>query len=363
WIFIGSILMYSKELKKITIPLVLFFFCSGLVYLVPHLGDIITFGHPFNQNIAQLWPGEQQTENEFYLHLYPDPYTYFYDREYFDEKMLAQMRDIPLLDRIQKYKILINFDVGSHNILTKIGNGIWLQFQMVPGLFHQENFGGAIIWIFIIPGMVFLWRNNRKLLIILSGTFLSSEFIIRFVMHYSRNHYMDIGWVFTLFAAIGLCIVANSLSKSGIFSKKTSMAVLSILLFIQLVQGNRILLSNQYRNTRTEALRLLSSSLEEIPQDAVVASGISASNAKQVAFLSNRTIALFAPETVEHLIEDNELLNAFKIYGVTHVIGYNNIITSEIQNQIPLIQIIHASGESVPVEVTTFQRFLIHLIR
>ncbi len=363
WILVGSVWTYRKNLNEVAVSLLLFFVCAGGVYVLPYMGDIARDGYPSNQNLTRFWPGDQPIQNDFYLHLYPDPYTFFFDKDHYDADTLAALPHASFLERVQKYKILINFEVGSIGLLTTVANGLWLFAGVIPNLFQQEHLGGAALWLFIVPGLILLWRKNTKLCVFLIGLFLSSEFVVRFVMHYARNHLMDTGWIFALFAALGVVAIADALSEKKIFSPKTASVFVTLFLAMQLVQANRVLLANQYRHAMTADVRIASAALASLPEDSVIASGYSSSINQQLAFLSDRTIAPFASETVERLVRNKSLSEAFQTYRVTHVIAYDAELTDKIELQTPSVEKVVLTDEPTDFSVSTFQRFLLHLFR
>ncbi|MBI4129516.1 glycosyltransferase family 39 protein, partial [Candidatus Peregrinibacteria bacterium] len=78
WLVCGYLWEHRMQWKRALVGVLLFAAASGGMYFSPYVRDIRTLGYPANQNLARIWPGAHELSNEIYLHLYPDPYTYFY---------------------------------------------------------------------------------------------------------------------------------------------------------------------------------------------------------------------------------------------------------------------------------------------
>lgn len=342
----------------------MFLLIAFSMYCLPYIGDIAVHGYPANQNLAQVWPGDQVVQEDFYLHLYPDPYTYFFDRERYDGQLLEQLPQLSTLERIQKYKILLNFGVGEFSQMVVLGNGLWLFAGAIPAFFQQELMGGVFLWLFIIPGAIFLWRKERHMALALFGLVLSSELLIRFILHYARGHLMDYGWALALCAAFGVAVISDKLSAS---SKKVSSNVLSgIIVFViavQLVQANRVWIPRMYKGSQVPTLKAVSAHIHSLPRESVVALGVGPTRSEQIAYLSNRTVVPFAPSTIFHLSEQGTLNDVFDQYGVTHVYGYPDDLTMDLKRAVRSVEVIPVPTKRASISSTPFLRYLLHLVR
>lgn len=363
--FVGFyIWTYRSSLQKQILPAALFLVCAFGMYMLPYVGDIAKQGYPANQNLAHLWPGEQTINQDFYLHLYPDPYTYFFDREAYDAKLVEELPQLSLLERIQKYKILLNFNIGNFGPIVVLGNGLWLFANAIPRFFQQELIGGAILWLFILPGVFVLWKKQKQFTIALVGLVASTELLIRFVLHYSRDHLMDYGWVLALFAAVGVVSISGHLSSSMRRMSATTIAVIiSLGLSVQLVQANRVWLPRQYARSHVAEVKAVSAEMKTLSEDSVVALGVSSSLSEQIAYLSEATVVPFSVETIEKLNENGSLPDVFEQYGVTHVYGYSEDVNAIIKQNIRSIGVIAQPESQEAVPSTPFLRFILNLIK
>lgn len=359
WAFWGN--------RKRAAAMVSVFVCSAaLIYFLPYLGDIRTYGYPVNQNLARLWPGAKEVREDFYLHLYPDPYTYFFDRERFDKELLLRLPMMSSIERVQTEKILINFDVGTPDVLRRIANGLWLFLGQIPSFFQQDTVGGVVLWLFILPGAMALIATQRFLAISLIGLILFTEVIIRFVFHYQRDHLMDTGWALALFAAVGIAAVADGLAVAW---KRASSGMLTFLIIsvlaLALVQTNRVRFARLYSRTLVPDTVAAAEILRQTPdKSAVIALPLGPNLLEQLAVLSDRSVVLFAPETVERLLDERQLKEVFAQYGVTHVMRYDTELMRRMQRTVPSLTLLEDQPVGpVSPPVTPSLRFLLHLIR
>ena len=365
WFIICAVWLSWGNVRKQLLTIGVFGACALVPYIVPYVGDIQTLGYPVNQNLARVWPGGEEIGNEIYLHLYPDPYTYHFDRERFEKDLLARVETLSTLERLQYQKILLNFDVGQPGMRAKILNGTWLFVGSIPSYFQQDTMGGLALWLFILPGIVFLWRRDRRFAITLLGLLLFTELGIRYVLHFNREHLMDVGWVLALFAGIGVASIADAFAKSG---KKYSAVFLSLAITIlvagQLLQVNRTRFARIYTNTAVQQTLAVSYEFALLPEDAMVATAEGSSRISQMAYLSGRSLVPFAEETVEKLIAERKLASAFQQYGITHAYGYSNSLGGRMRQAVPSLKTVSSPkvGQTSPA-VSPMLRWLLHLVR
>lgn len=363
WYVVVYLWMERAHLRRAVSGIVIFGIASGAMYLLPYVGDISRYGYPVNQNLARLWPGAEEVRDEIYLHLYPDPYTYLFDKERFDHDFLAKVQKLPPLQRMQTQKILVNFGVGSPGFIMKTVDGLWLFLNNLPSLLFQDTVGGIILWLFIVPGLLFLWQKDRRMTLLLCGLFLSSEFIIRFVLHYARDHVMDFGWILALLAGIGVSSISDQFCAA---QKKISSVVLSglvtIVLVLQLLQANRVLFARLYQKSSTPDTIAIAAAMKDLPDDAIVALPLHPTQVLQVAELGNRSIVLFAPETVEQLRNEGKFRDVFRQYGITHILRYSDTQSRVMQRAFPRLRTVSVP-EARSLTVTPFLQYLLHKIR
>lgn len=366
WLVCGYLWEHRTQWKRALPGVLLFAAAAGGMYLLPYARDIRTLGYPVNQNLARIWPGAQEMGNEIYLHLYPDPYTYFSDRAAFERRLLDGLSGLTPLERLQKEKILLNFGIGRQSLLRSFGNGLWLFLGAIPSFFHQATVGGVVLWLFLIPGVLTVWRRERRLAVHAIGLVASSFFVISFVLHFSREHLMDVSWVLAFFAAVGIAAVSDALARAW---KKVSAlrlsAAITVVVALHLLQADRIETGRLFRASVVPRTLAVASALGTLPTGAAIAVPGHANPAQQYALLSNRTIALFQEETIGRLLDDGKLQEAFRLYGVTHAALYPPALGRRMRAAVPGLALV--SLESIPAvhgqKPSAFLRWLLHVLR
>lgn len=366
WLVCGYLWEHRAQWKRALVGVLLFAAASGGVYMLPYARDIRALGYPANQNLARIWPGAHELRNEIYLHLYPDPYTYFSDRAAFERRLLDGLPGLPPLERLQKEKILLNFSLGRKSSLRSLGNGLWLFLGTLPSFFHQATVGGAMLWLFLIPGFIAVWKRERRIALHAVGLIVSSFFIISFVLHFSREHLMDVSWVLAFFAAAGVVVVSDALARSWKRWSSTALSsVMTIFLALHLLQVDRIETGRLFRASIVPRTLAVVSAIEKLPMDATIAVSGHANLAQQYAFLSDRSVVLFQEETIGHLLDDGTLRAAFASYGVTHAALYPLALGRRMRAAAPGLVLLPA--EDVPVagdpKPSALLRWLLHVLR
>lgn len=364
--FLGAYLWLEREeWRRAVLCAVLFLACVGVVYLLPYIGDMQRYGYPVNQNLARMWPGRQEIQNEIYLHLYPDPYTYYFDRERFEADYLERVKKLPLLERLGEQKVILNFGLGEPSILRFLGNGLWMFVNSIPSFFHQSTVGGFILWLFIIPGVFVLWREERPLFGLALGLILTTYLIIRFVLQYEREHLMDVAWILAPIAAVGVTTLSQALAtKFPRFTSSTVSLFLLSVVSLHLLQMNRLEFARRYRDPPIARVLAAASSIKNTPAGAVIAVAPHLWSNAAVSYLTGRTIAFFREETLDRLVAEKKLDEAFDRYGVTHIIGYGSDATQKMKKALPKLQVLEVpSQESLRRPLTPLQKYLLHLVR
>ncbi len=366
WLVCGYLWEHRTRWKRAVAGVFLFGAASGCLYLLPYAGDIRTPGYPVNQNLARVWPGAEEIGNEIYLHLYPDPYTYFSDREGFERRYLDGLSLLTPLERVQKEKILLNFGLGRQSALRSIGNGFWLLLGDIPSFFQQATVGGAVLWLFLIPGLLAIWQRKRRLAVHAIGLVASAFFIITFVLHFSREHLMDVSWILAFFTAVGVASVGDALVRvrRG-WSSTTLSSIITVILALHLLQVDRIETGRLFRSSIVPRTLAVASAMEALPAGVIIAVPGHANLAQQYAFLSDRSITIFQEETIGRLLGEGKLRTVFATYGVTHAALYPDTLGRRMRAAVPGLVLlpeedVPAAGGSKP---SALLRWLLHILR
>ncbi|MDA1208672.1 MAG: hypothetical protein O2904_01420 [bacterium] len=359
WFCIGYYWAHRTDMKKVIIGIAVFGIAALVVYLILYIGDIRTLGYPVNHNLAAFWPGASEVREGFYLHAYPDPYTYFFAREAYDQTLLSQFTELTRIQQYQQYKSFINFGIGDIGVIGIVLNGLWLFVGSIPELFQQEHIGGAVLWLFILPGFLILRRDRRVLSLQIVGLIVSAEVIMRFFLHYGRNHLMDYGWILALLAAIGIAGIADK----GLQHSKKIVTMIVLVLVVQLVQANRTIFARRYDHPSVSYVVAVSDAINLLDKDAVIALGIGPTQVTQVAQLSHATVVPFAEKTVAALLDEKKVSEAFETYGITHVYGYGEDTLRRVRFQTRSIESLDVDVGTQSKSISPIVTWLLHVIR
>ncbi|MFA7681910.1 MAG: glycosyltransferase family 39 protein [Candidatus Peribacteraceae bacterium] len=293
-------------------------------------------------------------------HIYPDEYIFMHYRDEYDATIKERVADESFFGQQEDRHYRLIFGVGDFNIIDKITTGTWLFLNSLSSLVMQETIGGAFLWLFILPGIVILWKRNRALLLYILGLWLSMEFFVRFVLNFGRLHLNDIGWVLALFAGVGASFIVATLTREWAPKRSAILAVvMALIISLQLIQANRKLLAFHYSRSYVPEVYAAAEALQSVPGDAIVANP----RRSELFFFSPHTSVNIHAPTIDFLAERGELAKPFIFYGVTHILGYNQEQTRQIIQAVPEIKVVSLPAEPPAISVTPFIRYLLHLVR
>jgi len=358
WFIAAYVWQERRHWKRAFVEVGLFCLIVYIAFALPLLPNALQGGMSLTQRIEVFLPSlEDRTPGEG--HLYPDEYTYTYHREEFNELIKQRVEQSSFLERQMDQHYRLIFGVGDMNFFVGVLNGFWLFANILPPLFLQDTVGGVFLWLFIIPGIVFLYRHRRRLLWQLLGLWLSMEFLLRFILHFGRDHLIDVGWMIALFAALGIVSLGTALQKQ---SKRLSLTAISIIVIIivsaQLTQANRKLFARLYTRSTVPEIYAAIEALKDIPADSIVANP----RRRELFYFSDRKPVTIHDGTIDYLAGEGRLREPFEYYGVTHILGYTEERTRKITGVVRGIEVVTLPpSKSVPL--TPFIRLLLHVVR
>lgn len=358
WFICAYVWVERRRLLRVGAEVCIFLAVTYVCFTLPLLLNAMHTQGTFMERAAVLLPSLARTVPTP-GHLYPDDYTYTFERPAFDERLRERMKTSSFLVRQQNAKMLYHYGVTQSSIVTRLKNSVWLFLNVLPALFMEDTIGGPFLWLFIIPGIVALARERRRFLVLLGGLWLSMELLLRFFFVFGRDHLMDVGWILALLAAVGVVVFVESLHIQW---RRPSLFVLTIgvavLMGAQLVTSNRKQFARLYAHSEVPEMYTAAEALATIPKDAVVAHP----RKHHLFTFSDRTNVNINGGTVDWLSEEGRLVAPFQYYGVTHVIGYDEEQTKKILAVVPRVKVIPlAKGKGVAV--TPFMQYLLHIVR
>lgn len=331
--------------------------CSYVAFVLPLLPNALQPNMSVTARIASFLPFEENLMQP--EELYGDDYAYAFLKPEFDERMAKQAASDSFIERRDNENFRINYGVGTFGFFHVILNSAWLFLNAMAGLFMQETIGGMFLWLFLIPGFVTLYRTRKTRLFQLLGLWLSMEFILRFVFHYTRIHLMDVGWIVAIIAAAGVIAIADSMRVAARSVRTGAIAgVIVLIASIQLIQANRSYLAKEYAHSGLPRAYAAVQSLDALPAEAIIAQP----RDENLMAFADRTPIVLSNATIDVLIEKGTLADPFRRYGITHIIGYDDGRTAAIQRAVPDVAVLPIDKDAT-VPLTPFVRYLLNVIR
>ncbi len=360
WVCCAFLWIFRRSWKKAALAAFLFGAFSVVGYLSPLLVPVLHANGSLKDRAA-LFVSSIGSRDSGLNHLYPDDWTYQFDRTAYDKILLDKAQNGSFLDRRADESYLMLFGVEKTTLLGRLKAGTWSFVNQIPSLIFPETVGGAFLWLFIIPGIVVLWRKHRPLMLFYLGSILWMEVVVRFVLLYTRSHLMDVGWGLAIFAGAGVMALAPVLHREWKKWAAGALVVLmAFLIGLQLVQANRKDFASYYTKSPVPETYAATAVLDTLPSDAVVAHP---SKWTLFTFKGYKNAVMIHPDTIARLAPENRLAEPFTYYKVTHIIGYSDEDVAAIKKVLPHIQVVTYDVGSSPVKVTPFLQYLLHLFR
>ncbi len=253
-----------------------------------------------------------------YGHLFPDPYTYHFERESFVESVKNNPSDYDITQFLLKYNYKVPF---------------WNQVKMYFGsasiyikqLFSLINFGGPIFLFFAILGGLFLFKERRKLfyLIVFWLVFWYASLIVLKTNNW--DHFLEIRFAIILLIVLGIWKLIAVFS--GIYNGKTAKILfgggLVLFLFLQLFFSNKWLFHQDYESSFfPEGVVVINCiNRQKINENEVIAVSFHQTVPLILNYYTDRSFIYFASETIEKLKKENRLEEVFRKFGATRYLA------------------------------------------
>jgi hypothetical protein len=263
-----------------------------------------------------------------YSHAFPDPYTYYFDRDEYVNEILDQSRgDVSLYLADYGYKISLN-----QRLLAFIGSIKYYLREFMQIIY----FGGPLILWLAFLGIVYLYKDNKLLLklFIFWPIFLFTVLILLCTTNW--DHLLEILLPMILFIALGLSWLIKIIFDLNL-NKKLKIAIIIILIFGlagHFINCNKWMFHEEY------ATGLMGETMAEVElinkigltNDDVIAYPGHPTAMYNINYYTDKNIVRFDPETIKKLINQGKLKSAFDYFGVTRIISYDEELTQEIIN-------------------------------
>ncbi len=304
----------SKSFKK-TFVFVLPFVLIWIIYLVPGY----MAGLP-NTNISS-------DDNSFsqYGHLFPDPYTYHYEQDEYIQS-LAGTSDYGYTEYLVKYDVPVSLKSQVLMYLHSIK-------------FYPQEFlriivlGGPLIILLLIAGIFYL-NKEKKYLLKLFAVWAGLWYFFLIVLKSNNwDHFLEIRFPLILLISLGVVWLIDLIPKGK--HRNIGIFVLALFMVFHFSLANKWMLHDEYNGSKIEIITELADKINEEglnKKSDIIAVNIH-STLQTLNYYTNQNIIYFDIETVNRLLDEHKLNEAFNEFGVSRVIGFDSDVSEEIVGQ------------------------------
>lgn len=254
--------------------------------------------------------------------VFPDPYTFYYDRDNFVKKLQDEGLDrggSHFLDQ-WGYTVTIGEKLNAYKESLK---------SYVTTAIDFISFGGPLIILIMILGFWWLYWNRNDIFWFFGvwlGIWLAG---LVYFQTGNWDHFLEIILIPATLVGLGIWQITEFLKPVGM--RKTIIGGM-ILLFVlgHLIYANKWALYDSYRSSHWPNAVIMADKVKTAGPG-VIAVGIHPTFAPGLNYLTNRNIIYFNPEIVGELITNGKLKEAFDIYHVKTVVGFSDSVSQTIK--------------------------------
>lgn len=173
-----------------------------------------------------------------------------------------------------------------------------------------------------------LKKQNKELYRFFLFWLVAVVLLLSYVTLVSRSHLMDFGWVIAVLVSVGLAGVWPLLKNYFGLKKyyKFIGIFIILLIFYSLVLADHVYWGRGYDDSPNLAIEYLAQKVNDssslIVNDKVIAVG-DRSLHPFLNYLTGKPIVYFAPATINKLVSQQKLQDAFNQYNVKYLVGYD----------------------------------------
>jgi hypothetical protein len=320
-----------------------------------------------NRYVSLLKPDSEEAIFTGYFHVFPDPYTYYFEKDQFLEQFKNQ--DLGLSENLEIKKNLVNFGLAKITIVDRLKVGTYILIQHFLRFFSLQEFGGPFIFLFLILGFLYLKKRSEEIYGLFKCWLIISFLVFSYVLLAGRSHLMDFSWSLVLVITMGLIYLIDILKeKFDLINRKSLIFELLIigLVIYHLILVNHIVLGARYEKDsipRSMAYADLVNKLDVKNTDVIA---IPADFPNQIATLNyfiNKSFVIFKPETIKRLYAENKLKKALEAFNVKYILGYSDDVSKKVTEQAKIMNIASDSLKFDIKKVSENKSFFMNLVR
>jgi len=296
-----------------------------LIFALPIIiawGIYLTPGHINNQENSYL--SSSQERFSVYGHLFPDPYTFFFEKQQFlDELTPTGPNDLEMLIKLNQplsFRQYVNVYFSSFTFYA---------LEIIKIII----IGGPLIIFLIFLGLRKLYANRHELrqafIFWLAGLYL----LLVVLKTNNWDHFLEISFPLSLLGALG----CYQLIKTMLDKKKFLIILFVLFLFGHLILANKWMYHEEYNTSNmTEAIEIAECINSQPINNEVIAVNIHPELPDYLNYYTNKNIIHFSQETINKLLNQGRLDQAFEKYDVRWIIGFDQEVAENIKNALPI---------------------------
>ena len=311
---------------------------------------------------------EQFSDFNFYSHLYPDAYTYHFERGEFLESYNKKIENTGFLRSLEMKKSLVNLGERSMKPHERFFLGVFLLISHLSRFVSLELIGGPFILFFSLLGLFYLKEKDKQLYKFSIYWVLGTLFLLSFVVLVSRSHLKDFSWLMPFLTALGIFYLLEIFKEKLNLSDGKNMAFLVFLSFIllySLLVADHVVFGKLY--DEPASLKMESYAREavraNISDNDVIALGLNSKEIVTLNYLTDKSMVVFTEETLKKIIEQNKLREVFENFGVRYILGYSDGFSSVILERTGVSNLASNSIEIRLQDVSPLKSMFMGLVR
>lgn len=280
----------------------------------------------------------QAADLNYYSHFFPDPYTFHFEQQSYLQSRLSTVESRDLMTQIGLQKITTNIGFNSLNLWQRLKIGTSLLFRQLFRFFSITEIGGVLMFLLFILGLINLKKQHTQWYNFFKYWLLGTIFILAYIILANRNHLMDFGWLIAVCVAGGIILLGNLLQTKFDKHKTLIQTLLLLLVIYNLILCSHVMWGQHYDKQTISNLTLYSQAIKHAKLNStdIVAVPFDSLETYDINFLTNQSVVIFRPTTLEKLLAEEKLSEIFEIFDVKYILGYQPDLSLRIKNATPV---------------------------
>ena len=235
----------------------------------------------------------------------------------------------------------------------------------VARFFSLEDIGGVFVFMLGLLGFVYLKRHDLFLRNLLAWWIGGSIILFSYAALVGRNHLMDFGFAIGLFVSMGIVYLLEIFSQRFNWGEKNKlwMSVFAVLIFgYGLLTIDHVVWGRAYDS---DILRIHTyagiTKQKNIKEEEVIATSIRSDESITFNLLTDKSLIIFRPETMEKIISQGKTKEVFDYFGIKHILGYSDDLSEKIAKNSGASIIATSNIKIIRQETSSGKSFLMNL--